>query len=48
MNTEQVVYNGELYEVLFKYQSGYWELIDQDTGQVVLVHHSEVKGADLK
>ncbi|WP_161598882.1 hypothetical protein [Bacillus mesophilum] len=48
MTIEHVEYNGEKYEVLFKYQSGYWELLDHQTGQVILVHHSEIKGTHLK
>ncbi|WP_176215114.1 hypothetical protein [Cytobacillus gottheilii] len=48
MTAEHVDYKGDKYEVLFKYQSGYWELMDQQTGQVILVHHSEVKEAHME
>ncbi|MFE8701630.1 hypothetical protein ACFYKX_13585 [Cytobacillus sp. FJAT-54145] len=41
---EEVMYNGELYLVIFKYDSGYWEIRKKNATFVnVLIHHTEVE-----
>jgi len=45
MKQERVLYNGTEYIVLFKYSSGYWEVIDatkERYSKVELVHHSHL------
>ncbi|MDQ0200091.1 hypothetical protein J2S10_003274 [Neobacillus ginsengisoli] len=43
MNSEEVLYNGNLYTIIYKYTSGYCEIREVDNKlNVVLVHESEV------
>jgi hypothetical protein len=41
---EVVIYNEELYEVFYKYSSGYYELrkIEAVIDDIILVHRSEI------
>ncbi|MFE8701797.1 hypothetical protein ACFYKX_14450 [Cytobacillus sp. FJAT-54145] len=40
---EEVIYQDEIYLVLYKYSSGYWEIQKKDSPYIkILVHESEV------
>ncbi len=44
MNAEEVLYEGKLYTVIYKYTSGYWEIREKEnTFNIQLVHESEVQ-----
>ena len=44
MNTENVLYDGKLFIVIYKYSSGYWEIREKDSKfNIQLVHESEVE-----
>jgi hypothetical protein len=40
---EEFFYNGKVFKVLFKYDSGFWEMVEKDSvGRVILVHKDEL------
>ncbi|MEH7116533.1 hypothetical protein V7128_03785 [Neobacillus vireti] len=47
MNSECVLYDGKVFVVIYKYNSGYWEIRELDSQfNVQLVHESEVEVVD--
>jgi hypothetical protein len=49
MKLEEVLYQGKLYTVVYKYSSGYWEIREnKNKYNVELVHESEVREVSVR